>query len=89
MVKLDFATFPVIEEGSVFWKLPNDALKVIPDVYEKAVAAQYMLFKMSEEPKSQSVPLQISARAHFRASLVEFAGIEESLIRQGEILLCS
>ncbi|NTS77110.1 hypothetical protein HR060_09515 [Catenovulum sp. SM1970] len=83
MVNLDFATFPVIEEGSVFWKLPNDALKVIPDVYEKAVAAQYMLFKMSEEPKSQNVPLQISARAHFRASLVEFAGIEEALIRNG------
>jgi hypothetical protein len=83
VVNLDFAIFPSIEEGSVFWELPNDALKVIPDVYEKAVAAKYMLFKMSEEPISQNVPLQISARAHFRAALVEFAGIEEALISNG------
>lgn len=78
MVDLDFTIFPNIEEGSVFWMLPNDALKVIPEVYDKAVAAQYMLFKMGEE--SQRVPMQITARAYFNAALVEFAGIEETLM---------
>jgi len=76
---LDFSIFPVITEMDVIWKLPSDELKIIPDIYEKAVAAQYMLFNMSDEPKSKNVTLQVSASAHFRAALVEFAGIEDVL----------
>lgn len=84
MVNLDFSIFPNIDKGSIFWELPNDVLKVIPEIYEKAVAAQFMLFKMGEE--SQRVPMQITARAYFNAALVEFAGIEEALIRPKELV---
>lgn len=80
---LDFSLFPDITKGDIFWRLPDESLKIDPEIWNRSVSALYMLFKMGGEPPQDGVTRQINAEVHLRSALVEFVGIEELLQKKG------
>ena len=82
-MNLDYSLFPDITKGGIFWQLPGDDLKQDPEVWNRAVGALYMLFKLQDESHQDGVTQQINAEVHLRSALVEFVGIEELLQNKG------
>ena len=79
--QLDFNDYPDITEGDIFWRPPPSALQQVPQLYERATSALYMLFLSggSDIPIRDGVPAALHVAMHVRAALTEFVGIEEAM----------
>ncbi|WP_097049978.1 hypothetical protein [Stenotrophomonas sp. CC120223-11] len=83
--QLDFNDYPDIVEGDIFWRPPPSALQQVPQLYERATSALYMLFLSggSDIPIRDGVPAALHVAMHVRAALTEFVGIEEAMKNAG------
>ncbi|HEL2981978.1 hypothetical protein D7Y57_03645 [Stenotrophomonas maltophilia] len=83
--QLDFNDYPDIVEGDIFWRPPPSALQQVPQLYERATSALYMLFLSggSDIPIRNGVPGELHVAMHVRAALTEFVGIEEAMKNAG------
>ncbi|WP_191862798.1 hypothetical protein [Stenotrophomonas sp. AS012628] len=83
--QLDFNDYPDIVEGDIFWRPPPSALQKVPQFYERATSALYMLFLSggSDIPLRDGVPAALHVAMHVRAALTEFVGIEEAMKNAG------
>jgi len=83
--QLDFTDYPDINEGDILWRPPPIALQAVPQLYERATSALYMLYLSggSDIPLRDGVPAGLHVAMHVRAALTEFVGIEEAMKNAG------
>ncbi|QRD62610.1 hypothetical protein [Xanthomonas citri] len=85
MIQIDFKDYPDNVHDGVLWRAPPEALKAVPQLYDRAASSLYMLFQSggSEIILPDGISGGLHVAAHFRAALTEFVGVEEAMKNAG------